>query len=148
MTRRVKVLALLALVAACDAPAPDHRATTTPLAASSWIGPKPGGSGDSSQLAVNPFVGDRPSIAQGYQYFKQFNCAGCHGDHGGGGMGPSLRDSSWYYGSSDPQVFASIYQGRDKGMPAWGTKLSAEQIWKLVSYIKSLRTANEPDPPQ
>jgi cytochrome c oxidase cbb3-type subunit 3 len=32
-------------------------------------------------------------------------------------------------------------------MPAWGTKIPEEQIWKLVAYIKSMRTKEEPDPP-
>jgi mono/diheme cytochrome c family protein len=32
-------------------------------------------------------------------------------------------------------------------MPAWGHTLPAEHIWKLVAYIKSLRTPREPDKP-
>jgi mono/diheme cytochrome c family protein len=32
-------------------------------------------------------------------------------------------------------------------MPAWGTKLNDDQIWKLVAYIKTLRTPNEIAPP-
>jgi cbb3-type cytochrome c oxidase subunit III len=112
----------------------------------SWIGPVPGH--DVATVAArNPYSGDRSAIADGYRYFNSYNCAGCHGDHGGGGMGPSLRDSSWIYGGADASVFSSIYQGRDYGMPAWGTKLSPEQIWKLVTYIKSMRTANEMNPP-
>jgi mono/diheme cytochrome c family protein len=39
-------------------------------------------------------------------------------------------------------------EGRQHGMPSWGSKLPREQIWMLVSYIKSLRTPNEPDPPR
>jgi mono/diheme cytochrome c family protein len=119
---------------------------SAPPAASSTIGPPPGPRMQIA-LAHNPYSGDRVAIADGYQYYQQFNCSGCHGDHGGGGMGPSLRDSTWLYGGEDAQVFASIYQGRDRGMPSWGSRLSPEQIWKVVSYIKSMRTANEPDPP-
>jgi hypothetical protein len=32
-------------------------------------------------------------------------------------------------------------------MPAWGTKLPSEQIWKLVAYIQALGTDEEPNPP-
>jgi mono/diheme cytochrome c family protein len=32
-------------------------------------------------------------------------------------------------------------------MPAWGTKLPADQVWELVAYIKSMGTPNEPEPP-
>jgi cytochrome c oxidase cbb3-type subunit 3 len=63
-------------------------------------------------------------------------------------MGPSLRDTLWYYGGDDPSIFASITEGRQHGMPAWGSKLPRDQIWKLVAYIQSLRTPNEPDPPR
>ena len=62
-------------------------------------------------------------------------------------MGPSLRDEDWIYGSTDAQVFNSVAEGRANGMPAWGTKLPEAQIWKLVAYIKSLRTPKEPEPP-
>lgn len=62
-------------------------------------------------------------------------------------MGPSLRDKTWIYGSRDDQIFDSIAEGRSKGMPAWGSKIPADQIWQLVAYIKSMRTPQEPDPP-
>jgi cytochrome c oxidase cbb3-type subunit 3 len=60
-------------------------------------------------------------------------------------MGPSLRDPAWRYGDSDAHIFASISQGRGQGMPSWGTKIPQEQIWKIVAYIKTLRTPNEPE---
>jgi cytochrome c oxidase cbb3-type subunit 3 len=63
-------------------------------------------------------------------------------------MGPSLRDVDWIYGSSDAQVFSSIAQGRANGMPAWGARLNEDTIWKLVTYVRSLRTNLEPEPPQ
>ena len=62
-------------------------------------------------------------------------------------MGPSLRDSSWIYGGSNPHIFSSIAEGRAHGMPAWGTRIPDQQIWQLVAYIRSLRTPNEPEPP-
>jgi cytochrome c oxidase cbb3-type subunit 3 len=60
-------------------------------------------------------------------------------------MGPSLRDSVWRYGSSDTQLFATISEGRPVGMPAWGGRIPEDQIWQLISYIRSLRTPQEPD---
>ena len=64
-----------------------------------------------------------------------------------GGMGPSLRDETWLYGDRDDQIFDTIVHGRGQGMPAWGTKIPEEQMWKLVAYIKSMRTPMEPDAP-
>ena len=80
--------------------------------------------------------------------FVAFNCSGCHGGHAGGGMGPSLRDQDWIYGGKPAELYGSIADGRAHGMPAWGTRLPPAVIWQLVSYIDSLRTPDEPEPPQ
>jgi cytochrome c oxidase cbb3-type subunit 3 len=96
---------------------------------------------------VNPYAGDRTVLADGRRLFNWYNCSGCHGDHGGGGMGPSLRDSLWYYGGDDAALYGSITQGRDKGMPAWGSKVPPDQVWRIVTYIRSMRTPDEPDAP-
>jgi cytochrome c oxidase cbb3-type subunit III len=111
------------------------------------MGPTPGPGVDTLPEPPNPYSNDRTAIADGRMYFKWYNCSGCHGEHGGGGMGPSLRDSTWLYGGTDARIFNSIYQGRTKGMPSWGSKLPVDQIWKIVAYIRSMRTANEPDKP-
>lgn len=95
----------------------------------------------------NPYAGNVTAATEGRQIFVQYNCSGCHGGRAGGGMGPSLRDSLWIYGDSDAQIYGTIMEGRSAGMPAWGAKLTDEQIWKLVTYIRTLGSANEPDPP-
>ncbi len=110
------------------------------------VGPVPG-PGVEPDVALNPYGNDRIAIEEGRKLFTRMNCAGCHGDHGGGGMGPSLRDRDWLYGNSDVHIFDSIAEGRGHGMPSWGTKLPEEQMWKLVSYIQSMRTDAEPDRP-
>jgi cytochrome c oxidase cbb3-type subunit 3 len=112
-----------------------------------FIGPQPGPDHALPQ-AINPYSGNRAVLADGRRLFNWYNCSGCHGDHGGGGMGPSLRDSLWYYGGDEASIFASISQGRQHGMPSWGSKLPQDDIWKIVTYIKSLRTPDEPDPPR
>jgi cytochrome c oxidase cbb3-type subunit III len=94
-----------------------------------------------------PYTGNAVGTVDGRKLFVRYNCSGCHGGRAGGGMGPSLRDQDWIYGSSDADVFDSIAQGRAHGMPAWGTRLPDDQIWKLVAYIRSLRTQGEPDAP-
>lgn len=110
------------------------------------IGPPPGPD-PVLEVSGNPFEGNNTARAEGRRLFVWFNCAGCHGDHGGGGMGPSLRDADWLYGNSPAQIFSSIAQGRRHGMPSWGVKLPSDQIWKMVTYIQSLDTQIEPDPP-
>jgi cytochrome c oxidase cbb3-type subunit III len=110
------------------------------------VGPAPGPN-KTVPAPANPLAGNAVAVQEGRRLFVQMNCSGCHGGRAGGGMGPSLRDPDWIYGSSDAQIFDSIAEGRAKGMPAWGTRLPSDQIWRLVAYIKTLGTANEPDPP-
>jgi mono/diheme cytochrome c family protein len=113
------------------------------------VGPIPGPQIEGENAATtiqNPYANDPSALEQGRQLFLQMNCYGCHGGHAGGGMGPTLRPGhEWVYGSTAADIFDSISEGRSEGMPAWGTKLPPDVIWKLVAYIQSLGTANEPD---
>ena len=133
-------------LAGCQRPPGQMAPSATPPALNVAVGPVPG-PGDDAPKPNNPYSGDREAMGQGYRLYVRMNCSGCHGDHGGGGMGPSLRDIDWIYGSSDGQVFDSIAHGRGHGMPTWGTKMNEDDIWKLVAYIKSMRTPNEISPP-
>lgn len=74
---------------------------------------------------------------EGQTLFDQMNCSGCHAN-GGGGMGPPLMDDEWSYGSEPAQIFASIAEGRSNGMPTWKYRLTNQQIWQLVAYVRSL----------
>jgi cytochrome c oxidase cbb3-type subunit 3 len=139
------VLASL-LAAGCQSRATEAATAGAPPAVSIPVGPMPG-PGQPPPLPTNPYAGNAEAASAGRQLFVYYNCYGCHGGHGGGGMAPSLRDADWIYGSDDAHVFSSIAEGRGKGMPAWGTKLPTEQIWKLVAYIKSMGTGSEPQPP-
>jgi cytochrome c oxidase cbb3-type subunit III len=111
------------------------------------VGPVPGPGNKYENLPANPYEGDQVAMVEGRRLFIWYNCYGCHGGHAGGGMGPSLRDPVWLYGSAPAEIFSSIAEGRGKGMPAWGTKIPQDQIWKLVTYIKTLNTSQEVDPP-
>lgn len=84
-------------------------------------------------------VGDSPEAAQrGMRFFTAFNCIGCHASNGGGGMGPALSNSAFIYGSEPENIFLTIYQGRPRGMPAWGSMLPDTAIWDLVAYVRSI----------
>jgi cytochrome c oxidase cbb3-type subunit III len=87
----------------------------------------------------NPLGGQASAAEQGKQLFIQMNCAGCHGYAAAGGvMAPNLTGPYWRYGGTPVNVFKSIYEGRPKGMPAWGGILPPESIWMIVSFIQSL----------
>jgi cytochrome c oxidase cbb3-type subunit III len=86
----------------------------------------------------NPYEGDANAAATGAKLFVAYNCIDCHGADGSGAMGPSLADGRWHFGGAPAEIFESIYQGRPEGMPAWGTLISPDQIWMLVTYLRSL----------
>lgn len=86
----------------------------------------------------NPMANDPASAQRGMQYFISFNCVGCHAANGAGGMGPSLSDSFWKFGSEPAQIYNVISHGAPLGMPAWGSVLPANVIWDLVSYVQGL----------
>ena len=150
----VAVFAALILCACGGGRFPTHMAAASGLALSGPmppIGPNPGAgpaAGMTHEPQIhNPYAGSQAAREQGRQLFIEMNCYGCHGGHAGGGMGPSLRDPSWIYGSSPIDIYSSIAQGRAHGMPAWGLRLPSDVVWKLVAYIQSLGTPDEPDPP-
>ena len=143
-------LALAGLLAGCDNRW--NQAHDTPVASAMPsvphpVGPVPG-PGEAAAQPGNPYEGDAQAQHAGRQLFVRFNCSGCHGGRAGGGMGPSLRDPDWRYGSKPADIFDSIAQGRGQGMPAWGTRIPEQQIWQLVSYIQSINTPAEPEAPR
>ena len=136
---------LLGCALGCNGSGPAVAAGASPAVPTN-VGPIPGAVAAPVERP-NPYGTDPVAMMQGRRLFLWYNCYGCHGGHGGGGMGPSLRRKNFLFGHRDDQIFDSIAEGRGKGMPSWGTKIPADQIWQLVAYIQSMRTPQEPDPP-
>ena len=84
-----------------------------------------------------PYDDNAWAVSEGKTLYNAMNCSGCH-FQGGGGIGPALMDDEWIYGSEPEQIFSTIADGRPNGMPAWKFTLSNQQIWELVSYVRSL----------
>ena len=89
-------------------------------------------------LIKNPYEDDKTAISTGGKLFIAYNCVDCHGADGSGSMAPTFQDGRWHFGGSPGEVFESIYQGRPDGMPAWGGRISNDQIWMLTAYVRSL----------
>lgn len=96
--------------------------------------PGPGGARAASS---HPYLSNAYAIAAGKRLYSWYNCVGCH-SHGGGGMGPPLMDGRWIYGAEPGQIFASIAEGRPNGMPAFGSRIPADQVWQIVAYVRSM----------
>lgn len=76
-------------------------------------------------------------VSQGRQFYRWFNCAGCHAQ-GGGAIGPALMDDRWIYGKDPGSIFATIMEGRPNGMPAFRGRIPEAQAWQIVAYVRSM----------
>lgn len=81
------------------------------------------------------------------------HCASCHGAEFEGGLGGSLVDGIWKYGSSSDEILKVIAKGLpDLGMVAYEEVISAEQMRGLVILLQekekqeAARTAKFPVP--
>lgn len=76
------------------------------------------------------------------------SCMACHRADGGGAIGPNLTDEHWILGGGISNIFQTVSEGgRDgKGMVAWKSELSAQEIAQVASYVISLEGTNPTDP--
>jgi mono/diheme cytochrome c family protein len=97
---------------------------------------------------TNPFLPDESSLKIGQQVFTE-NCAVCHGEAGRGNgpaaAGLSLKPPDYGNGHldihTDGDIFYWIQNGISEGspMPAFKDKLTDDQIWHVVNYVRRLR---------
>jgi cytochrome c oxidase cbb3-type subunit 3 len=85
-----------------------------------------------------PYENNAYNISQGKRLYAWFGCPSCHGADGGGGAGPSFIDGWWLYGPEFVSIAASIANGRPHGMPAFRDKMTADQIWQLAGYVRTI----------
>lgn len=88
----------------------------------------------------------KPSINDGKTLYMQ-NCARCHGGDGRAETAQgelygatNLADADWWNAKhpSNKRLTNSIVNGRS-GMPAFGKRLSKDQIAALVAYVRTFR---------
>ncbi|MBK6853094.1 MAG: cytochrome-c oxidase, cbb3-type subunit III [Burkholderiales bacterium] len=68
-------------------------------------------------------------------------CAACHGPEGKGNPqlgAPNLTDKIWLHGWGEDAVTSMVNVGKTNVMPAFGTRLSPEQVRVLGAYVWSL----------
>lgn len=92
-------------------------------------------------LLALPLVAEEP---QKRSAVWDANCSVCHGDDGRSQTeegkkkrARDLADAKWQASVSDGRLTSSIQRGHDK-MPAFGRKLSEEQVKALVAEIRAL----------
>jgi cbb3-type cytochrome c oxidase subunit III len=111
-------------------------------AQNSWVIP----AGGANEKDPNPVTA--ATVQQGQTLFTQ-NCVRCHGKDGTGD-GPDGDPNNLPADLTDPYraplnpdgtLFYKISNGKGSEMPAFKTKMSNDEVWAVVAYIKTLRKA-------
>lgn len=108
-----------------------------------WMAP------DSANNLVNPIEVNEESLLDGKMIYNK-NCRSCHGKLGDGtGSGgkelatvPSDFTNPDFLNQTDGSMFWKISEGKDD-MKTYKAKLSKEDIWLVVNYIKRFASTEE-----
>lgn len=76
-----------------------------------------------------------PSGIDGAFVFSE-NCASCHGQEGEGGFGPELAGGAVVKAFPDPDDQVRFVSDGSGPMPAFGSRLSTEEIEAVVAYTR------------
>ena len=87
--------------------------------------------------AANPEVVAAAGGVDGAAVFGQ-RCAGCHGGDGSGGIGPRLAGGRVVANFPDPQEQIAVVTNGRGGMPAFGERLTPEEIAAVVDYTRTV----------
>jgi cytochrome c oxidase cbb3-type subunit III len=135
------VVLLTSGLGGCERETREFRLDPPVAAALQHVAAMPGGIGgappDAYVVLDKPYATNAYDLSQGKQLYTAFNCNGCHG-YGGGASGPAFLDGWWRYGPQIVSIFLSIRDGRPRGMPAFGSRLTTEQIWQLAGYVQTI----------
>ena len=93
-----------------------------------------------SDTTRNPLAGQADAAAAGHRLYDQ-TCQSCHGPAGQGERAPALDRGAFAHGSEDGDLFHTIRTGVPGSQMPPFPALSDQQIWQLVSYIRSLSPA-------
>jgi len=91
---------------------------------------------DRAEALQNPFAGQAAAIAAGKTLFSA-QCQSCHT----GGSASSFTSGTFQRGAADGEIVINIRNGiRNTAMQSYA-QLTTDQIWQVVSYIRTLASA-------
>jgi mono/diheme cytochrome c family protein len=99
---------------------------------------------DGAKEEKSPVKNAAEAAAKGKSLFAA-NCAKCHGPLGKGD-GPDSKEAAdltdEFRTELNPEgvLFYKVWNGHANNMPAFKTKLTKDEVWSLVEYLKQLRT--------
>jgi len=95
-------------------------------------------------LPIEEVANDPAARKMGMRMFAN-NCAQCHGADAKGSYGfPNLADSDWIFGGDAETIKATVANGRQAAMPAWGSVIGDQGVADVTQYVLKLngREAN------
>jgi putative heme-binding domain-containing protein len=97
--------------------------------------------------ARNPLQGNADAIRAGMGIFRA-RCADCHGMDARGVRSPDLTQV-WAAGWTDDGLFKTLRRGvPNTEMPPVGDRVSDDEIWKVLAYLRTLAAPAPTDPPR
>src|SRR5262245_14357676 len=107
-----------------------------------------GAANSAGKALKNPVKSSPQSIEAGQKAY-QTSCTPCHGAAGKGdgavaknpvGKPSDLSDAKWDHGSTDGEIFVNIRDGigPKMAMKAFKGKVSDQEIWNIVNYLRSI----------
>jgi cytochrome c oxidase cbb3-type subunit 3 len=89
-------------------------------------------------LEVDALLKNPEALVIGQKLFLN-NCAQCHASDGAGSRGfPNLTAGAWQWGGDVKTIKATITDGRNGVMPAFGAALGGEGVKNVAQYVRSL----------
>ena len=130
----------LALILASCAGAPDgptertgdEFSQTAPDVSGTTEADKPAADSQSDS-APDPGTGEEAAVIDAASLFSM-RCSGCHGAERQGANGPALLPGVL---TKDPAAYVNTITNGSGPMPAWGSRLSEDEINALVEFILS-----------
>src|SRR5437764_9347762 len=92
---------------------------------------------------VNPYASSADIAARRKIYTGR--CGHCHGLAGEGGRGAVLNSGALHHGASDRELFLVIRNGIPNTEMPGTFNLPEADIWRIVSYVKTLSRQDGPD---
>jgi cytochrome c oxidase cbb3-type subunit 3 len=95
------------------------------------------------QLSGRPYAAEAASEGRAV-YAGTGICGDCHGPDARGNSdygAPDLTRNVWNSGGDPQSLYATIYFGQHRIMPAWGGTLTLEQIRALATYVYAVSHA-------
>jgi cytochrome c-L len=108
--------------------------------------PEPTGAAATEAVATfratgeNPYAGQAEAVGAGQKLYDRW-CQACHLKDGTGRIGPSLVDDKHVRARTDTDIgqFEIIHEGGAGAMQPFGSRLTQDEILKLIAYIHELR---------